>query len=642
MSFQISPGIAIAEVDLTTIVPAVSTTNGGFAGAFQWGPAKTRVLTDSEVTLVSRFFKPDSNTYLSFFSAANFLAYGNNLRVVRAISANANNATSDGTGLQIINEEVYSNSYFTGQGSVGSWAARYPGELGNSITVSICPDANAWSQNISSAGAIYANIVSGSATVNFVNATGAANVNAAGYVAVGDYLAVGTEVTVKVAALSANGTQATINLGSLIATTANAQPVTRSWGFSDFFDGAPETSDYAASLNGARDEMHVIVVDQGGLFSTGTTGANTVLEVYPFVSKASDARNNDGSANYVRDVLYNQSRYIYWMDNLTGGTNWGNTAAGTTFTDLTINDYKHLSGGLTETPTTAEIITAYDLFANGDEVDISLLVAGSVNSAVADHLIDNIATVRKDCLVFVSPEQADVVQQVGDEVTNITDWRDNFTSSSYVVHDSGWKYQFDKYNNVYRWVPINPDIAGLCVRTDQTNDPWFSPAGFNRGQIKNVIKLAWNPNKTARDELYKIGVNPVVSFPGEGPVLYGDKTGLVKPSAFDRINVRRLFIVLEKAIATAAKYSLFEFNDEFTRAMFVNMVEPFLRDVQGRRGITDFRVVCDETNNTGQVIDSNSFVGDIYIKPARSINFIQLNFVAVRTGVEFDEVVGRF
>ena len=257
-------------------------------------------------------------------------------------------------------------------------------------------------------------------------------------------------------------------------------------------------------------------------------------------------------------------------------------------------------------------------------------------------MIGSVAEARKDCLVFLSPRRDDVVDVPGSERANITTFRNLLTSSSYAVIDSSWKYQYDKYNDVYRYVPMNGDTAGLCVRTDTERDPWFSPAGFNRGQIKNVIRLSFNPTKAERDELYKIGVNPVVTFPGEGTILFGDKTLLAKPSAFDRINVRRLFIVLEKAIAKAAKFSLFEFNDEFTRAQFVALVEPFLRDVQGRRGIYDFRVVCDETNNTGEVIDRNEFIGDIYIKPARSINFIQLNFVAVRTGVAFDEVVGKF
>jgi phage tail sheath protein FI len=249
---------------------------------------------------------------------------------------------------------------------------------------------------------------------------------------------------------------------------------------------------------------------------------------------------------------------------------------------------------------------------------------------------------RKDCLVFLSPEKSDVVNNPGGEVTDTVAYRQTLTTSSYAVMDSNWKYQYDKYNDVYRWIPCNGDVAGLCARTDLERDPWFSPGGLNRGVLKNVIKLAYNPSKTNRDDLYVKGINPIVSFQGEGTVLFGDKTLLVKPSAFDRINVRRLFIVLEKAISRAARFSLFEFNDQFTRAQFVSLVEPFLRDVQGRRGITDFRVVCDETNNTGEVIDRNEFVGDIYIKPARSINYIQLNFVAVRTGVAFEEIVGQF
>ena len=294
------------------------------------------------------------------------------------------------------------------------------------------------------------------------------------------------------------------------------------------------------------------------------------------------------------------------------------------------------------------LVSAYDKFISASDVDVSLVLTGKSKGGtngeqLANYLIDNIAEVRRDCVVFVSPDKDDVVTNAGkDEEADIVTFRNSLRSTSYAVLDSGYKYMYDKYNDVYRYIPLNGDTAGLCVRTDTTRDPWFSPAGFNRGQIKNVIKLAYNPDKADRDILYKSGINPVVTFPGQGTILYGDKTLLAKPSAFDRINVRRLFIVLEKAIATASQFTLFEFNDEFTRAQFKNLVEPFLRDVQGRRGIYDFKVVCDETNNTGEVIDRNEFVGDIYIKPARSINFIQLNFVAVRTGVEFSEVVGQF
>jgi phage tail sheath protein FI len=376
---------------------------------------------------------------------------------------------------------------------------------------------------------------------------------------------------------------------------------------------------------------------------SGTAG--TVLEKYAFVSKASDAKDDSGNSNYYKNVISNKSKYVWWVAHpatakLSSGTAWGSTANASAFKTTTANVEYSLSNGADGSVGSSQITTAWDLFKNAEAVDVSLLVTGTGNSTIATYVITNIAETRKDCVAFVSPEKADVVDNAGNEDTDVVSFRNGLASSSYAVIDSGYKYQYDKYSDVYRWIPLNGDIAGLCVRTDNERDPWFSPGGMNRGQIKNVIKLAWNPTKAERDDLYQKGINPVVSFPGEGTVLYGDKTMLAKPSAFDRINVRRLFITIEKAIARAARFSLFEFNDQFTRAQFVALVEPYLRDVQGRRGITDFRVVCDDTNNTAEVIDRNEFVGDIYIKPARSINFIQLNFVAVRTGVSFNEVVG--
>ena len=307
--------------------------------------------------------------------------------------------------------------------------------------------------------------------------------------------------------------------------------------------------------------------------------------------------------------------------------------------------------GLTESDgNVSALAAAYDLFADASSVDVSLILAGKTaggtnGEQLANYLIDNIADNRKDCVVFVSPDRSDVVGATGvdgQQASNIVTFRQSVRNSSYAFIDSGYKYQYDKYNDIYRYIPLNGDIAGLTARSDNLRDPWFSPAGYNRGQIKNLVKLAYSPSKTDQDLLYKNDVNPVITQPGKGTILFGDKTALGKSSAFNRINVRRLFIVLEKTIANAADSTLFEFNDEFTRAQFRNLVEPFLRDVQGRRGIYDFRVVCDETNNTAEVIDSNRFVGDIYIKPAKSINFIQLNFVAVRSGVEFTEVVGQF
>jgi hypothetical protein len=391
---------------------------------------------------------------------------------------------------------------------------------------------------------------------------------------------------------------------------------------------------------GSHDELHVVVIDEDGLW-TGTAG--TVLERFPFASKASDAKKSDGTSAFYKSVINDTSKYIWWMDHTANvsatGTAWGSSANASAFANLTSNVTVSLSLGVSgDAPTDGNITSALASFANDELYDISLIPLGNASAVVANYAISSVAEIRKDVIVFVSPESTDVINQAGTEATNVTGFRDTLTSSSYAVLDSGWKYQYDRYNDVYRWVPLNGDTAGITVRTDFIADPWFSPAGFNRGQIKNVVKLAYSPSKADRDILYKKGVNPVVSFPGNGTILFGDKTLLAKPSAFDRINVRRLFIILEKSIATAAKYQLFEFNDGFTRAQFRNLVEPFLRDVQGRRGITDFKVVCDESNNTGEVIDRNEFVADIFIKPARAINFIQLNFVATRTGISFETV----
>ncbi len=560
MAFQLSPGVLVTEKDLTSVVPAVATTAGGFAGAFQWGPVGVVTTVDSENSLVNRFGVPNSSTFQSFFTAANFLSYGNNLQVIRVVDQSvARNAKSNAaaTAVLIRSEDHYDAVYSDGSGTVGEWAAKYPGTLGNSLKVSIA-DGNVFS----------------------------------------------------------------------------------SWQYASNFDAAPSTSAYVSDKGGSHDELHIAVIDEDGLWS-GTAG--TILEKFSFASKASDGKRADGTSAFYKDVVNTQSEYIWWMDhtsNVTAtGTAWGNAANASLYANLTANVTLSLASGVSgDSPSDGNITSALALFANDEAFDISLLPLGAASATVVNYAISSVAEVRKDVIVFASPTLASVVNNSGSEATSITAFRDTLTSSSYAVLDSGWKYQYDRYNDVYRYIPLNGDTAGLAVRTDFVADPWFSPAGFNRGQVKNVVKLAYSPGKTDRDTLYKKGVNPVVTFPGNGTVLFGDKTLLAKPSAFDRINVRRLFIVLEKAIATAAKFQLFEFNDPFTRAQFRNLVEPFLRDVQGRRGITDFKVVCDESNNTGQVIDTNNFVADIFIKPARAINFIQLNFIATRTGISFEEV----
>ena len=636
MAFQLSPGINTSEIDFTTVVPSAILTAGGFAGNFNWGPANEATTITDETRLVARFSKPDSTNYEYWFSAANFLAYSGNLQVVRAANTTSTlNATANGTGILIENETDYINNHEGATNTAyGPLAARYAGALGNTLRVSICSSSQAFSSNLTSTDSMRANslnyLVDNTTVIN-VNGTADARAN----LVAGDLISIDNGSSfIRVA--SVNATAITIAT-ALTANLALGTAITRKWQYADQFGVAPGTSAYASSKSGSNDELHVIVLDEDGKFS-GT--ANTVIEKYAFLSKATDAISSEGNSNYYKNVINQQSQYVWWMGHQPGSTNWGTAALGVTFDAIRSPFSASMSSGADGTIGTSEIVTAYGKFANADETNISLLISGPGNLTTAVSLIA-LAESRKDCMVFLSPPKSTVVNNAGSEASGISSYRDTLTSSSYATMDSGYKYQYDKYNDVYRYVALNGDIAGLCARTDSERDPWYSPGGLSRGQIKNLIKLAYNPTKADRDTLYVKGVNPVVTFPGEGTVLFGDKTLLNRPSVFDRINVRRLFIVLEKSIARAARSSLFEFNDSFTRAQFVGIVEPFLRTVQGRRGITDFRVVCNETNNTPDIIDNNQFVGDIYIKPARSVNFIQLNFVAVRTGVAFEEIVGR-
>lgn len=540
MAYQTSPGISVTEVDLTTVVPAVSTTTGGIAGVFPWGPTLTPILVSSEVDLVRRFGKPITGFNVeTFFTAADFLAYGNSLYVVRADTGAT--STPEGVG---------------SAGDLAGFKAKFPGTYGDSLKVQVLT------------GATYG---------------------------------------------SANNT--------IFATLKKV------------VNGAPT----------ANTNMHVVVIDEDGLF-TGVP--NTVLEVYEDLSMTVGAKKVDGTNNYWEDVLNAASNYVKIES--------ANTAQ---FGSALSFSFEGGSNGDDEnTVSTGPILAAYDKFANPEEIDVSLIMRGVAKTVLGGEgaiaaYIARICESRMDSLAFASPAKETVILNNVPNVnarTAVIAWSDAVATAagdtrvqSYLVLDSGYKYRYDRYNDTYVYTPLNGDIAGLCARTDELRDPWFSPAGYNRGGIKNIIKLAYNPSKADRDELYKVSVNPVITQPGQGTILFGDKTSVRVTSAFDRINVRRLFIVLEKAITRASRSTLFEFNDEFTRAQFRNLIEPFLRDIQGRRGIYDYKVVCDETNNTPEIIDRNEFVGDIYIKPARAINFIRLNFVAVRTGVEFEEIIGQ-
>ena len=647
MAFQVSPGVLVQEKDLTRIIPAVSTSTGAFAGQFTKGPLDEIVTVSSEQELVTTFGKPNSTNYEAWFSAANFLQYSNALRVVRVTNTSVSNATESGSTFVIKNDTDYQDNYADGNAGVGLWAARTAGAWGNNIKISVCPSDTVYEETAKTT--VDGNTNAGVTTITVASTTG---INVGDIVNFGDnYEYRVTEVTdgtnFKFVRKEEPAYYIDTDSSGLHAAVTDTTAVRRRWQYYDLVGKKPETTPYASAISGAvEDELHIVVVDEDGGIS-GTKGE--VLEVYDAVSKASDAKTPQGDSNYYPDVILAKSNYIYWTAHNAGGTNWGTAvstrSAASKYTDVTtVSNVSLSSGSDGSAATTGEKKTAYEKFEDAETVDVGLIIAGNGDRTHIDNLI-TIAENRKDAIVFASPERSDVVGVASSatQTTNVIDFFSGTTSvrsSSYVVFDSGYKYMYDRYNDVYRFVPLNGDIAGLSARTDLVADSWFSPAGLNRGIIRGAVKLAYNPTKQQRDDLYRARINPVVTFPGQGTLLFGDKTGLSAPSAFDRINVRRLFITLEKAISTASKFQLFEFNDEFTRANFRNIVEPFLREVQGRRGITDFLVVCDETNNTGEVIDRNEFVAEIFVKPARSINFITLQFVATRTGVSFEEVAG--
>ena len=586
-----SPAVVVKEVDLTGGVPNVQSSTGAYVGTFRWGPVRQATLVSTEAELAEKFSTPNNAaTAHDFLSATQFLRYSSNLYVVREATTAAVNAASGTYGsqneaIQIRNREHYDSLTFGADSSdnqVGMWIAKYPGALGNSLAVHILPATGTFS----------------------------------------------------------------------------------SWTYAKHFDRAPGTSTYASNKlsSSANDEIHVIVIDEDGEF-TGTKGS--VLETYPHVSIASDAKNEEGASNYVADVVNDRSEYIWFgtweLDADSDGqadvsTVLANAGKSTTAVAAlspavyqtgagTGQISRSLADGVDSAALgTAEVATGFDLFEDTDTITVDFLIAPGMTSqsaqvSVANDLISIASSTRKDCIAITSPSRADIVNASTPNANAVT-FANLLTFNSYGVIDNNYLKVYDKYNDAYRMIPAASTTAGIMAATDTNAAPWFSPAGSRRGQYFGITSLAYSPTKAERDTLYKAGVNPISNIPGQGVLLFGDKTHMNRPSAFDRINVRRLFLVLERAIGEAAKGVMFEFNDEFTRSEFVNIVEPVLREVQGRRGITDFKVVCDSTNNTAAVIDRNEFIANIFIKPARSINYVTLNFVAVRTGVEFEEVVG--
>lgn len=586
----LSPGIAIREFDVTGVAPGVETSLAGFVGAFKWGPVDETVRIQNEAELSGTFGTPDVERAVDYFSCNQFLRYSGNLIINRAISSdsvnsgttalNASNNTNPSVNLQVKNEK----SWETQQSSIiNSFTAKYPGEIGSSLAVSMFH-------------------------------------------------------------------------GSAGDTEANTDSDFRSWTYGVQFDGATGTSNWLENQIGtnSNDEVHIAVIDSDGLFS-GTKG--TILETFAYVSLAPSAKTVDGGDNYVKTVLNAASRFV-WFKNWADGqfpsndSSWDtnppldgsgvNYSTGVTWTNATSSS--GLSGGSDGAALdVGDYEIGFDAFEDKDEVDIQLLIAPGMNTSadqvtVVNNMVGIAGKIRKDALVCASPNRAAVVNQ-NTPVTETLVTTDQFTASSYLAVDNNYLRVYDKFNDQYIYVPAASSTAGIMAFSDYNYGPWWSPAGEKRGEYIGVTNLAYSPTKTQRDDLWKKGVNPIVQFPGRGTLLFGDKTKLSRPSAFDRINVRRLFLAIEKSVAIAARNFLFEFNDEFTRSEFVAVVEPLLREIQGRRGIIDYRVQCDEVNNTPAVIDRNEMRAAIFIKPARSINFITIDFVATRTGADFDEIV---
>ena len=658
-STLLSPGVEIQERDLTIgSIETVEVNVGAVAGAFAKGPVLTPVRISSESQLLETFGEPTDANAETWWTAASFLSYGGVLDIVRAstsgqLSASDDSVTSPYT-LSIPTKDVYEATYFGAAANPFKWAARDVGAEANAIRVAVI-DKGA-DVTLTLDGALATTTVG----TQIANTAGTKS----GYIYAWD----GGSNTVSVITSDTWTTSDIVENG---VTDLNVTSVSSWYDQQNVFTGLswnaiaprPGTSPYVAARGGSSDEFHIAVWDATGAI----TGApNTLLEKFTYVSKANNAKTTQGAVNYYPQVVLESSSHIYWGAHetavydvsanqaATGGNIAGTSNAGsdsTTTFDLfgAPTSYTFQKGAESLGATSGEILTALQEFADPETVQIDYLIAGpgdsssKTNSQTIAANVLSIAASRKDCVAFVSPFRGDVVGVTSSatQTNNVVDFFSNLASTSFGVFDNTWKYIYDRFADKYRYVPVCGDVAGLCAATTANGLPWFSPAGLNRGAIRNAVKLAYSPTKSERDKLYQNRINPVTSLPGQGILLFGDKTALASPSAFDRINVRRLFNVIEKTIGNAAKGVLFELNDEFTRNNFKNVVEPYLRGIQAERGITDFLVVCDGTNNTGAVIDANEFKADFYIKPARSINFITLTFIATRTGVSFEEVVPR-
>jgi hypothetical protein len=758
MITQQSPGVLITEIAANTTVVGTSTTGAILAGPFTWGPANVRTPVDSVDTYKSIFWEPDNDTANTWFTGSTFLAYGNNLNVIRVLPKLARNAAVVFDGISDV--EIGANyGYFHTPtiATATSSGASFNAEIANGEIVGVSVTAPAGGFDVDNPPTLVVTPTGGDTPIVPAVLKAVVGIqinNPTDYSAnfAGGQMTAAGEFCAKYAGTLGNGIQIAICDSAVQFAT---------WAYKGYFTGPPGTSAYVAALGGSNDQLHIVLLDNLGII-TGYPGS--VLETYPFVSKASDAQNAQGQSIYYPQVLQSQSKWIYWLDFPATMINWGSTGRGTTFdtlyvaatpsalssgtgaskeiytavtpgnltppvtvnitangtagtsgTSLTIGvsgvnisvdlatshgtsgtvittTAQQLATALNSYPVTAnllsvtagtggvgtglvgtsgaalpltggvngenylvileggnlenntledgDIISGYELF-DTDDFQFSLILTADNDATVVEYLI-SMAETRQDSVVFVSPPESAVVNNAGNEATACVAFADTLPESTYVFVDGNWVQVYDIYNDVYRWVPANGNMAGLYVRTAQTRAPWIPFAGLNRGVLLNVVALPWNPKKTYRDILFNAAVNPIVSFPGFGPLLYGDKTFTIEPGPFDAINARFLMIYIEQAIAAAAKYTLFELNDAITRAQFVGLVNPFLADVEGGRGIYDYQVVCDSTNNTPEIIDAHGFEADIYLQPAKSIRNILLKFIATPTGVSFTEYIGQY
>jgi hypothetical protein len=655
MTSQVSPGIVLKERDLSNVVvTGAQQITAAFASTFKKGPIGQIININTQKEFVDVYGKPTDSNAEDWFVASEFLNYGGRLAVVRAASG-VLNATADGTAVLVKNQADWD----AGTGSTETFVARSAGTWGNGakvvvvdrgadqiITLAEVPDT------VPVAGAnITFNVGAGTKTAEVVSWDGTTKKlvvvldDPATLITTSNTLEDGATDVVITAAVD-------WYLNTEVGTTGISLSA---------IGPRPGTSAFAAAKGLSYDEVHVAVIDTTGEISGS---ANTIVERLTYLSKLSDAKTTEGGSAYYKEIINLQSAYVFAgaapsatinPSTAGAGASWGvastTLSSGTKFS-LSAKSESNLSGGTDDYVYTAsEIGDAYDLFIDTEDTEINFVLMGGSLSTQDDTLskankVIQIATTRKDCIAFVSPHKGNQIGSSGG--LTATQQRDNtiaffrgLTSTSYAIFDSGYKYYYDRFNDKYRYLACNGDVAGLCVSTTASLDDWYSPAGVNRGSLRNAIKLAYNPNKADRDLLYQNRINPIVSFPGSGITLFGDKTALASPSAFDRINVRRLFLNIEKRVEKLGKQVLFEQNDEVTRASFASAVNSYLNEVQARRGVTDYLVVCDDSNNTPDVIDRNEFVAELYIKPTRSINYITITFTATKTGVSFNEVVGR-